>query len=89
MLRRAPFTIEDTARVTGPAWQSIFCILCFAITASAQSPTAPAVTALDVEQEGRPVTDTAITSLIETTVGKPLDVQAVRESIAGRLGAGG
>jgi len=59
------------------------CILHLALPASAQTPAAvlPTVTELRIEQEGRLVTDPAITSLIETAVGKPLDIQLVRESL--------
>jgi outer membrane protein insertion porin family len=59
------------------------CIVHLALPASAQTPAAalPTVTELRIEQEGRLVTDPAITSLIETAVGKPLDIQLVRESL--------
>ena len=61
----------------------VACGICqFASPAIAQTPTAsPTVSEIRIEQEGRPVTDTAITSLIETPVGKPLDIRLVRESI--------
>ena len=42
---------------------------------------APVVTELRVEQEGRPVTDPEVLSLIGTTVGQPLSVQVVTESL--------
>jgi outer membrane protein insertion porin family len=57
------------------------CVLHFAPAAFAQA-AFPKIAELVVEQEGRPVTDLAIVSLIETTVGKPLAVRDVRESIA-------
>jgi outer membrane protein insertion porin family len=57
------------------------CILHLVPPAFAQA-SAPLISELVVEQEGRPVTDPAILTLIETTVGKPLDVRDVRESIA-------
>ncbi|HEX5108145.1 MAG TPA: POTRA domain-containing protein [Vicinamibacterales bacterium] len=47
--------------------------------ALAQQP--PVVTELRVEQEGRTVTDPEVLALIGTTVGQPLSVQVVTESI--------
>src|SRR4051812_31826786 len=58
---------------------SALCILNFTVSATAQS--APNVTELRIEQENRVVTDPAIASLIETMVGKPLEIRLVRESI--------
>jgi outer membrane protein assembly complex protein YaeT len=56
-----------------------FCILHCAL-ASAQP--APGVIAeVRVEQEGQPVTDAQLLALLETTVGEPLSVADVRESI--------
>src|SRR6185436_8639925 len=43
---------------------------------------APTVDDVAVEREGRPVTSVAITSLIQTTVGQPLSMRQVRETIA-------
>ena len=56
-----------------------FCILHCA-QASAQS--APVVSEVVIEQEGRPVPDPQTRSLIQTAVGKPLAIRDVRESIA-------
>jgi outer membrane protein insertion porin family len=56
-----------------------FCILHCA-QASAQAP--PVVTELIIEQEGQPVLDAQVRSLIETGVGKPLAIRDVRESIS-------
>jgi outer membrane protein assembly complex protein YaeT len=39
------------------------------------------VTEVVVEQEGIPITDEVLTSLLETTVGQPLDMREVRETI--------
>jgi len=56
--------------------------------AAAQSPAAPASADLPIvdevraEREGRPVTDIAITGLIETVTGRPLSMPQVRETIA-------
>ncbi len=51
--------------------------------ARAQAPAqAPVVTAVRVEQEGRPVPDRAVTELLSTAVGQPLSMVQVRESIA-------
>jgi outer membrane protein assembly factor BamA len=43
---------------------------------------APVVTAVRVEEEGRPVSDRAVTELLSTAVGQPLSMVQVRESIA-------
>jgi outer membrane protein insertion porin family len=67
-------------RITTIVLHAAFCLLPHAL-ASAQSPE-PLITAVVVEQEGRPVTDESITSLIETSVGEPLQIRDVRESIA-------
>ena len=56
-----------------------FCILHFPSLATAQ--TSPTITEVRVEQEGQPVTDPQILGLLETTVGEPLKVADVRESI--------
>lgn len=56
----------------------VFCLLLAAGAASAQS---PLVTAIAVEQEGIPLTEPVITALIESPVGKPVDMREVRESI--------
>ncbi len=70
------------SRVSLLCLHSALCILAFAPGVTAQAPPAlPTVTELRIEQEGRVLTDPAITSLIETEVGKPLDIQLVRESI--------
>ena len=60
---------------------SAFCILNFG-AASAQTPQPePTVVEVVIEQEGQPVTDPNITSLIETKVGQPLSMAAVKETI--------
>jgi outer membrane protein assembly complex protein YaeT len=52
-----------------------------AVTAQTPPPPAPVIAEVRVEQEGQPVTDPQILGLLETTVGKPLSVADVRESI--------
>ena len=56
-----------------------FCILNSG-AASAQTP-APAVVAIDVQQEGETVTDPLVLSLLQTRPGMPLAIADVRESI--------
>jgi outer membrane protein insertion porin family len=66
--------------------QCAFCILHLTVgVVLAQTPNEPSaldqpVVALQVEQEGQPVTDPAITSLIQTRVGQPLSMQDVKET---------
>jgi outer membrane protein assembly complex protein YaeT len=48
---------------------------------SASAQTSPVIAAIRIEQEGRLVTDGLITGLIETTVGEPLSMRDVRETI--------
>ena len=51
--------------------------------AGAQTPaSAPVVDEIRAEREGQPVTDPAITGLIETATGQPLSMRQVRETIA-------
>lgn len=57
-----------------------FCILHFPTSALAQEAT-PIIIDVRVEQEGQAVTDRLIAGLIETTVGEPLSIRDVRESI--------
>src|SRR5262249_5103211 len=50
--------------------------------AGAQSlPPDPTIVEVRIEQEGKPVDDPAITSLIETRVGEPLSMRNVRETM--------
>jgi len=56
-----------------------FCIL-HCGTAAAQTP-APAVIAVDVQQEGEPVSDPLVLSLVQTRPGSPLSMADVRETI--------
>jgi outer membrane protein insertion porin family len=59
-----------------------FCILHGPVAAHAQAPQPePTVVEVVVEQEGQPITDPNIMSLIETKVGQPLSMQAVKETI--------
>ena len=55
------------------------CILNYVPAASAQ--TAPLISEVRIEQEGRTVSDRLVTSLIETTVGEPLSMREVRETL--------
>jgi outer membrane protein assembly complex protein YaeT len=55
------------------------CLLGIAGGAVAQ--TAPVIADIRIEEEGRIVTDPLIASLLETTVGEPLSMQDVRETI--------
>ena len=55
------------------------CALSLAVPAHAQ--TAQPVVAVAIEQEGQPVTERLITDLVETRVGEPLSMAAVRETI--------
>lgn len=60
-------------------------LLVLALAGAAAAPVraqAPVVTAVQVEQEGRPVTDASVTQLLSTAVGQPLSMVQVRESIA-------
>lgn len=58
-----------------------FCILHFSV-AGAQTPSSPpVVTDIRIEQEDQLVTDPVIRSLIETRVGQPLSMEAVKETI--------
>ena len=45
-------------------------------------PPEPTIVDVRIEQEGKPVDDPAITSLIETRVGQPLSMRDVRETMA-------
>ena len=54
-----------------------FCILNY--TAPAEAQIGQPVTEIAIEEEGRPVTEPAITALIETCVGTPLDAGQVRD----------
>jgi len=61
---------------------SAFCILHFSV-AGAQTPSPqPLVTDIRIEQEDHPVTDPVIRSLIETRVGQPLSMEAVKDTIS-------
>ena len=57
-----------------------FGVLNHASTASAQT-SSPLITDVRVEQEGRAVDDRLIVGLIETTVGEPLSMREVRETL--------
>ena len=54
-------------------------VSCLAAAADAQ--VGAAITEVVVLQEGRVITDPAITRLLETSVGEPLSMQDVRETI--------
>jgi outer membrane protein assembly complex protein YaeT len=56
-----------------------FCIL--TSVAAAQTDGAPTVVAVDVQQEGEPITDPLVFSLLQTRPGMPLSIAYVRESI--------
>jgi outer membrane protein insertion porin family len=58
--------------------------------ASAQSPDVigQPIAAVRVEQEGRPLEDRVILGLIETEIGEPLDMRAVRQTIDHLYGLG-
>ena len=56
-----------------------FCILSSG-AASAQTP-APPIVAVEVQQEGEPVKDPLVLSLLQTRPGMPLSIADVRESI--------
>jgi outer membrane protein insertion porin family len=60
---------------------SAFCILHFSVAAAQTPQPEPIVVEVVVEQEGLPITDPNILSLIETKVGQPLSMQAVKETI--------
>src|SRR5262245_30607367 len=72
--RRRPSPSDFVVPIAVCALMLLFCAPAFA-----QQP--PVVTEVRVEQEGRTVTDPEILGLIGTTVGQPLSVQAVTESI--------
>jgi len=55
------------------------CLLGAAGSVAAQA--APVITEIQLEQEGRPVADPLVLSLLETSVGEPLSMQDVRETI--------
>ena len=55
------------------------CILQFPSAASAQTP--PVITEVLVQQEGRTIEDRLVTGLIETTVGEPLSMREMRETL--------
>jgi len=59
--------------------QFAFCIL-HSCAAAAQTP-APSVVAVEVQQEGEPVKDPLVLSLLQTRPGMPLSIADVRESI--------
>jgi len=59
--------------------QFAFCIL-HSCAAAAQTP-APSVVAVEVQQEGDPVKDPLVLSLLQTRPGMPLSIADVRESI--------
>jgi outer membrane protein insertion porin family len=62
----------------------LLAVLC--VTASARAEVADylgkTLGAVSIQSEGRTLTDARITSLVETVVGRPLDMRAVRESVA-------
>jgi outer membrane protein insertion porin family len=58
-----------------------FCILHYADPANAQDTVGRPIVEVTVEQEGQPVTDPLVRGLIETTVGEPLSMRDVRETI--------
>ncbi|MBI4887984.1 MAG: BamA/TamA family outer membrane protein [Acidobacteria bacterium] len=66
-----------TDRATGVV-RGALCVLTCAAAASAQT---PLVTDIRVEQEGQATVDPVIDGLIETVVGQPLSMRAVRETI--------
>lgn len=61
-------------------WPLAFCLVLCQTPALAQQPS-PTITEIRVEQEGLPVTDRLVTDLLETTVGEPLSMRDVRETI--------
>ena len=52
------------------------------LTSVAQAQTAPTITEVRIEQEGRVVDDRLITGLVETSVGEPLSMRDVRETLS-------
>ncbi len=60
------------------------CILVVCVIASrlVHAQTAPVVTEIRLEQEGRLIDDDVISGLIETTVGEPLSMRDVRETLS-------
>jgi outer membrane protein insertion porin family len=78
----AEFRIQNSDNV----WSRLLLCLNFAFcmlnyTAPAEAQIGQPVTEIAIEEEGRPVTEPAITALIETRVGTPLDAGQVRETI--------
>jgi outer membrane protein insertion porin family len=65
-------------RSTG-VWLAVVWAVLHATSAAAQ---APLVTAIQIVQEGQPVTDPAVAGLVEVKVGQSFAMRAVRESIA-------
>ena len=61
--------------------QAAICLLHGARADAQTLPSEPTIVDVRVEQEGKPVDDPAITSLIETRVGQPLSMRDVRETI--------
>ena len=51
------------------------------VAGSAVAQTAPVISEIRIEEEGRVVADPLITSLLETAIGEPLSMQDVRETI--------
>ena len=62
------------------AFVLLHCTIALAQTAAGPPGLDQPVVAVQVEQEGQPVTDPAITSLIQTRVGQPLSMQDVKET---------
>jgi len=60
---------------------SAFGILDFSVAAAQTPSSQPVVTEIRIEQEDQLVTDPVIKSLIETPIGQPLSMDAVRETI--------
>ena len=61
------------------AWALVLCVVGPRLV---HAQTAPVITEIRVEQEGRLVDDRVINGLIETTVGQPLSMRDVRETLS-------
>jgi outer membrane protein assembly complex protein YaeT len=81
MTRHSQFTIRHANR----AWWRVTVCLPFALclltySASAEAQVGERILEVVIEQEGQPVTDPLVLSLIETVVGEPLSMRDVRET---------
>jgi outer membrane protein insertion porin family len=73
--------MQDASRALGVLFRVHLACWILYCESAAFAQTAPLITEVRIEQEGRLVDDRLVTGLIETTVGEPLSMRDVRETL--------